>query len=49
MLAYDPYGPEGVKAERLIKRSRSDSLKIKISNKYMREKPTNTRIIHSIY
>jgi hypothetical protein len=36
-------------AERLIKTSRVSPLKIKISSKNMREKPTNTPIIHSVY
>jgi hypothetical protein len=36
-------------AERLIKTSRSEPLKIKIPGKNMRKKPTNTPIIHSVY
>jgi hypothetical protein len=36
-------------AERLIKTSHSEPLKIKIPSKNMRDKQTNTPIIHSVY
>jgi hypothetical protein len=36
-------------AERLIKRRAVSPLKMKIPNKNMREKPTNTPIIYSVY
>jgi hypothetical protein len=36
-------------AERHIKTSRSKPFKIKIPSKNMREKPTNTPIINSVY
>jgi hypothetical protein len=36
-------------AKRHIKASRSEPLNIKIPSKNMREKPTNTPIIHSVY
>jgi hypothetical protein len=36
-------------AERLIKTSGSEPFKIKIPSKNVREKPTNTPIIHSVY
>jgi hypothetical protein len=37
------------KSERLIKSSAVSPLKIKIPSKNLREKPTNTPIIHSVY
>jgi hypothetical protein len=36
-------------AERLIKTLRNEPFKIKIPSKNMREKSTNTPIIHSVY
>jgi hypothetical protein len=36
-------------AERIVKTSRNEHLKIKIPGKNIREKPTNTPIIHSVY
>jgi hypothetical protein len=40
----NPLTPNDLQRRRAV-----STLKIKISSKYMREKPTNTPIIHSVY
>jgi hypothetical protein len=43
-LHFNPLTPND-----LLKTSRSKPFKIKIPSKNMREKPTNTQVIHSVY